>query len=463
MCICLDQAAWLNQCGVAPTHTAGMAQVHLLGEQSAGKKTVPLLSQEKQRYAGHNGIQTVSFFSAGRNSGGMGSALGLMRDHVRARATELMKANPWMCGHIVGSKSLEYSLTVTDADIDSVLLFPDKLAEFNRETPYEALNLEVLKLAGIASANSKECKAGNAPIVKIVVIPTSEAEVALCFSMSHFIVDGHTYYKLFNMLCSTGPIESMIIDRPLQTEYNAIEQRLSGSELLQYGAGLSFIKHIVWNNALVKQPYSGIMCQYLDDAAVKTAKENSPLSCGGAGGNGATTVPYVTTNDLVVSLMGRLTTVDFLMQTINYRNREPTLTDLHAGNYENVIGYDEAGYSSAAEVRQSLLAAPYGNIKRLPGFCEKVRMGIYTSWLFPTTFAVPGCDLELHLPIMNFDPAGSLSAPLNVPCDVAISFRPQTEKVAVIIFCARAGKAQYEEHKDNILGATVSESVFGGK
>jgi len=435
-----------------------MAQVHDALLARDPKAVVPLLKQEKQRYAGHNGIQTVSFFSAGRNSSGMGNALGLMQEHIRSRATELLKANPWMCGHVIDSKSLEYYKTPDDSHINSVVTMSTRMAQFNRETPYEKLNLEACKLAGIPSLNSDEGKRGIPPITKIVVIPTSDTEVALLFTMSHFVVDGHTYYKLFNMLCNTGPVESMIIDRPAQVNYDAIEQKLSGNELVKYGAGISFIKHIVWNNALVTQPCAGqIVCKYLDDNLVKAAKASASLTTAEA------TVPYVTTNDLFTSLYGRVTTVDFLMQTINYRNREPLLTDLHAGNYENVIGYDEAGYSSGAGVRKSLLTAPYGNIKRMPGYCEKTRMGFYTSWMFPLTYAIPGCDIELHLPVMNVDPGGCVAGALKVPCDVAISFRPTPGKVAVLILCARAGKEAYEEHKDNIFGAVVSESIFGEK
>ena len=426
---------------------------------------VPFLTEEEGRYATHNGIQTITFFNANNNAAGMGNAPGLVFEHMRTKMKLILEANPWMCGHLEKANkhngnvnTLTYDEKLTDLHINSVLDLPPRVANFTRHTSYEELNDECIKFG--LSNKDKMMKSG-APITKVVVMPTTDQEVAILFSMSHYCVDGHTYYKLLSMLSSTAPVVALNIKRIPQAEYTAMEQRLSGKPLLTYGApSAAYLKHIIWNNVLVKQPFDEIICKYIDPDLVKQAKTAATHAGIAAGEHDVT---YVSTNDLIVSLLGQVTKVGFLMQTINYRGREPSLLDTHAGNYENVCAYDEPGYSSAVQVRKSLQNIPYGNTQggKMPHFCTVTRMTFYTSWLFPFDFNIEGCEHALHLPLMNLNPSGGLNDPLNAPFDVAISFHPQPGKIALLIFARRAGVNEWMQHPQNILGDTVCKHVFG--
>ena len=71
---------------------------------------VPLLREEVERYATHQGIQTCTFYSAGHNAAGMGKTYGLVRSHVVKRVEEVLKANPWMAGTLLDTKTLCYKV-----------------------------------------------------------------------------------------------------------------------------------------------------------------------------------------------------------------------------------------------------------------------------------------------------------------------------------------------------------------
>lgn len=425
-----------------------MAQVH-----SNEQIKVALLKEEESRYATHNGIQTVSFFSFNNAD----TNLGLVAEHIRTKLRSILEANPWICGHLEKSNkrnnyknTLNYSPKVSDEHINSVLIIHPSMANFTRKTPYKEMNDECIKFG---LSNLKTMFKLGSPISKLVVIPTSDQEVAIIFSMSHYTVDGHTYYKILSMLGSGEPVVAMTIERIPQAIYSAMEEKLSGKDLINYGKpSLAYIKHIVWNNVMAKHPYDEVMCKYIDPSLVADLKEKA------VGDNVDVNVAFVSTNDLIVSLLGQVTQVEFLMQTINYRGRAgPSLRETHAGNYENVCVYDVQGYSSPANIRASLQRTPYGHMKRLPGFWQRTRMTFYTSWVFPfKSLEIDGCIQELHLPVLNLNPTNALHSPF----DVAVSFRPQPGKLALLVLCRQAGKAQYQMHAKNILGDSVCEEIF---
>ena len=411
---------------------------------------IKLLKQEVARYGTHAGIQTCSFYGSGHNSAGMGNTYGLVRNHVRTRVKEVLEANPWMAGHLKTVDTLSYSRVIGEHHANFILKEEARgYAPFTRDDCYTDINLAALKLAGLKPAAAM-VKSGQA-ITQIVVIPTHDNEVAVLFSMSHAVVDGFTYYKILGML-GGAPIEAMDICRPNQVVYNEMEADQSGPEILAYGASATYIKHIVWNNVLKSKPYNAILCKFVDADKVKAAKAQKE-SLGEAA--------FVSTNDLLVSQVGRASQVDFMMQTLNYRNRVSLLHDGHAGNYENVCAYDCNGYACAGNVRQSLFKKPFGNIKNMPGFCSKTRMAFYTTWVFQSLplLEVEGCELQLHIPIICFDPTGDTSKALVCPLDAAITFRSQPDKIAMIKFCCRANPDDYS-NEDSVLGASVSENIF---
>ena len=411
---------------------------------------VPLLREEVERYATHQGIQTCTFYSAGHNAAGMGKTYGLVRSHVVKRVEEVLKANPWMAGTLLDTKTLCYTKSIGEAHIKTVLLEEARShAPFTRNNTYSDINAACLNLGGLCNA-AQLVKSGS-PISRVVCIPTVDNEVALLFSMSHAVVDGFTYYKLLSMI-GGAPIESLTIERPDQKDYSNMETRVSGSPILKYGASGTYIKHIVWNNVLKSKPYNAIIARTVNPEKVEAAKKNT---------KNLGDQHFVSTNDLLVSQVGNASHVDFMMQTINYRHRDTLLNSRNAGNYENVCAYDQRGYACAGGVRESLLNKPYGNIQQMPGICSKTRMGFYTSWVFqdvplPT---IVDCFIELHMPIMNLDPEGNICNALICPLDVAITFRPQPDKIAMLSFCCRANPSDFVS-ADSVLGDTVSPEIF---
>ena len=131
---------------------------------------------------------------------------------------------------------------------------------------------------------------------------------------------------------------------------------------------------------------------------------------------------------------------------------------------EGGILYDEAFYNTPGAVRSSLTPSADGGAflgvapeTKLPGLCGSATWAFVTTWASLGSSAAP-FDLSLggqarqrlHLPIVWVDPC---------PMDVAIIFRPQPTKLAVLYLAKRAGPVELHG-PGTVLGASVSEGLF---
>jgi len=93
---------------------------------------------------------------------------------------------------------------------------------------------------------------------------------------------------------------------------------------------------------------------------------------------------------------------------LNWRNRLQGHTDRHAGNYENLIFYEEEDYASPGLIRKSLEFNKRAVTKetKFPSWFEfaRTKCCCVTNW---TTFARPnmieGCEEDIHFPLLLAD------------------------------------------------------------
>merc|ERR1712051_300300 len=118
-------------------------------------------------------------------------------------------------------------------------------------------------------------------------------------------------------------------------------------------------------------------------------------------------VTFISTNDILTSWFCSLRSMKYYMMVINLRNRLEGHTDMHAGNYENVLFYTNSDVETPILIRKSLDYKRFGTFKRrvtksMPYFLDMVvySFGIISNWsTFSIPFSISGCSEELHVPI----------------------------------------------------------------
>jgi len=266
--------------------------------------------------------------------------------------------------------------------------------------------------------------------------------------MSHVAADGHNYYRIYNMIAGTAPVEAMTAERI--SEYEIRESEWTGKadfDWISGGAGL--IKGML--GGLLFGPKSKWCCYYVDEAKVAAVKTTAP----GKGG-----VAYVSTNDVLTSHFCNAASARVCMMVMNMRHKLPTLpiSDSHAGCYEGCLILDRANYAEPAAIRRCLLAGvPYTrqtDSEPLPGLCGSCPMAFITSWAsFDFDLNVDGVTKQvLHMPCMDMPDM----------MDVALVFRPTPGKLAMLYLAKRA-KPHLLTGKDTILGDSVNDTMFPQK
>ena len=148
-----------------------------------------------------------------------------------------MKSNPWLGGSLKKSFGKGVHLVYNDINIDELLfLNPDGL-KIHSKLSYT----EITALAEEYIVKSpKDILNTDLKVCSLILNQTSENNFSMIFSVSHSVVDGHSYYQLLNMFSKDKTIESLSIERKFEMEpkiKNAV-----GFDAYKYFVG---IPHIV--------------------------------------------------------------------------------------------------------------------------------------------------------------------------------------------------------------------------
>ena len=182
-------------------------------------------------YWGHPGIATVTFCN-----GNPQRCIDALRPKVRA----VLDANPLIAGTFNSHKSLVHPTTGSDLLVDELLSVQRNVA-VNRNSLYA----DLVKATGnnpllTVQNGDKTLKAGTRVTKMVVVENESSPEFALIFSMSHVVADGHDYYKIFNMIAGSSPIEAL--DPIRVVEYETRESEWTGKSDFGWLTSLGLIK-----------------------------------------------------------------------------------------------------------------------------------------------------------------------------------------------------------------------------
>ena len=388
---------------------------------------------------GQLSINTVSFFTS--TTVDVASPTQHSTDFIAAinslkiRLLEIVKCNPWLIGkcerpndtdefifHYTDIANAAEMEAISETDISKIfnvvyddtfissLIYEDMLHTFRAFTVKPGLEI----------ANSDN------NVFQITIIQSSSTEFAMIMSLSHMIADGHNYYQIWNMLSplSKSPIISLSFDRKLDAHLDEfLERRIKDDGLWLKNRFESYFAHIFVNNKLAEQCSSEPMTK----SASKIYKVNmSRIEDMKRSHIPTVEVPYITTNDVLVSMLAKWKNAEFPNMVVNLRDKLTSTpigevantdilvgkipnADLLVGNYIAAIQLDSWEVSTPEQLRRRVLADFCRNSdKCLPDVntCPASNIDdilFTTSWhsFYDGNFKTNGYKMTAHYPFME--------------------------------------------------------------
>lgn len=423
-----------------------------------------------------------------------------IRFRLRSKLLEVVRANPWLLGRFKNDTDHFVCPTKVPENSDDTLLDTfglwlidgdaDKTdSRVSRTIPFPALcravvdSLGLMRVDDTFNAFKKMRPSSESSQLRCKMVRVNSEECAFLFGMSHSVADGHTYYKILNMLGPNQRVEAMEVRRALDgrrshKDLSDVAEKITGKQACTYRHSFPFMKHLIWNNAWKKCPCPrqvGIWFVDEDKVSERKIKEVQGIANESANGEHCG-VKFVSTNDIVTSDFAVACGADLLLMNLNTRkyisrvspDSRPIFGDLDAGNYEEQILYDRLSFASPVEIRKSFLpkkdslAIAMTSPNGIPGFWEKTQICVVSNWA-SFQLNLDGADAKtlLHLPCLAEDrgwftpPWDRCSNPF--PCDTAFIFNVTPERLAIMVYGKNIPLAALAD-KSNVFAGGVLEA-----
>jgi len=383
---------------------------------------IDLLPLEKTLTIMERPISTVSFYEISSSND-----LEVILKKLQARVEAVLIANPWLGGWILRGKgfgSFDQTIRIwydqtgkqRAPGIFQHLSFDE--VPLGIDTPFIDYETILGKTNALVKSNPEIINRKNEPMFRITVIlepkhiggndegNLSFTGFALLASMSHICGDGHTFYRIYNMILGAEPISALIPQREQQFERKAME--LMGRQEANYishitsdpawpkffrredsfanddgGSKLQGRVFVVNRHWVGNLKASRLMSGNWTDVCTSTLR--SPMSDAFLFEMESAQNPIQSTNDIIVSWFWNVIGPDVGMMAVNLRERVDLVTKDHAGNYANPIPYTTDDYRSPELIRASLklcrrAGAIDGNMTLLPKAHPGVTFSVITNW-----------------------------------------------------------------------------------
>ena len=409
----------------AVTALAGVAAVHKIWSwvnrsrrmrRLAKHKKVALLPNEvAPMICKAPSISTITFFE-----GDVDAA----KTFLLQRTKEIIAANPWLDG----------ILDLDDND-DMALFVPP--AEAGQKKHFEVLNTSlsdnydemVQQLAPAMCGTTEETVGTDKVLWKVTLVVSEGTKFAVVVSANHSFLDGHGYYKFYNMLSGTEAVKSFSPQRKHNMPQKILAA-MGGEKSLMAAAPPGFLLRFiggVLRNTLF--PATKSLGFHISSEWLKAQKAMH-----------SSDVPFVSTNDVVMSNFCNALKCNLAFMNINFRsnNRIEGCLESDVGNYEDLLLYTPSDYATPSLIRKSLNGPLFRRVGggKLPTNLEHLSStyGAVTNWAtFARQVYIPGANQVLHIPLFDF-PQSTPACILGAMC----IFKPKDGGVAALI----AGKEE---------------------
>jgi len=380
-------------------------------------------------------------------------------EFLRQRLAMMLKQNPWLTSRIV-KKSTEdrvVALAYTqsfepESTIDQhFTVYAPGDVSFALSMPYEAL---VNALLPVQCARSKPATDEDVPLFKVAAIPIKAEETdtdssaplqqamtlpgfALVVSMNHTLGDGHTYYKLYDMLSGDADVEALNPVRVAGFEESkaAVVGEKENALFTSAGVALGIMGDYLGTKIFRRRPQN-ICIHYVDSDSVTQQKAQAKQE---------SQVPFVSSNDVISSWFFQEMKSDMNIMLANFRSRKPAILNLneqHVGNYEANVPYFQGDVETPTLIRQSIRCVDGGFRARRAGSpateIPKLFTLVRNKSALITNWATFYRDVVLHVDTDSKEPR-LLKPKLHFPI-------LETDGIITsvwnncIIFCPRAGE-----------------------
>ena len=351
-----------------------------------------------------------------------GTSCASAKDFIKQRFTDILKINPWLCSRLVkckvdGVKDLYLSYSEEVLDPSQYISFQVNDAVFQLKTISEAWG----SLTGSVKIGN-ECINKNEKLCNLQVIENSaQTKLAVMFSLSHNLGDGHTCYNIWKMLDMNEQVRKLEVERILNYE-DRVKSETSITPLMDmpfWGEMWRVFKRGAGRRFGGKA--SPVTYAYkLNDEAIAARKALY--------NKGET---FVSTHDIICTEFFPLCEGG-MMFAMNLRGRMSDVNTDRAGNYEVMCPMNISKGENPSDFR-----ANWNKVLKKEVAAEEVsNVSMSISW---TTFyhqvELPGAKHVLHLPIYHEKDMiyRVLSVPLTAEL-TSIIFKMNSEETGIVIF-----------------------------
>ena len=333
---------------------------------------------------------------------------------LRNRVAEIVRANPWLAARLDDDENGELALFVPP-DLPELFAVRHDIAV--ERTPYASL---VEALAPVMCGTSVEVRGTAKPLFQVSLVSCANDAYALVVSANHSLLDGHGYYRIYNMLSEGSKVESLDPARKFHIPAKMVAAMHDERSLLQQASPGFLVRFITAQIKNAIAPSTHCHAFYIDEDWVARAKRD------------ADGVAFVSTNDCVVSEFCSLLNCDVALMAINFRGKVDGCGDDDVGNYEDLLAYTPRDYASPSLIRRSVTGPQYFRASGapLPSNLEHLSAtyGAITNWAtFARPLEIDGVQ-QLHLPLLDWN----ASTPPSV-FGAMVVFRPKAGRLAAFV------------------------------
>ena len=259
----------------------------------AGKAVVPLMKGETSAIMMDvPAISTVTFFE-GKHAAAEAAAA----TFLRKRLAHIVGENPWLMGVLDHQRGDERPVLVVPGGPSGDELFrhaaPGEVV-LHRSMPYTSI---VRAVAPLLVKKGNLCVGrSHEPLFRVSVVPDAaepDRRWALVVSLSHIIADGHTFYRIYNMLCDAESVAALDVQRKASVPDAAAEAMGPANGFLHFPKPGLLVKVVI---AMVAGklfgPTGGVAVYEVDASFVSRKKREAKAEA---------SVPFVSTNDVITS------------------------------------------------------------------------------------------------------------------------------------------------------------------
>ncbi|CAH0373302.1 unnamed protein product [Pelagomonas calceolata] len=333
---------------------------------------------------------------------------------LRNKVAAIVEANPWLAARLDDDENGELALFVPP---ELPELFAERRDIAVERTPYASL---VAALAPVLCGTSVECRGTAKPLFQVSLVSCANDTYALVVSANHSLVDGHGYYRIYNMLSEGSKVESLDPARKFDVPSRMVAAMHDEHSLLQRAPPGFLLRFITAQIKNAVAPSTHAHAFYINEAWVAARKAT------------ADGVAFLSTNDCVTSEFCSLLNCDVALMAVNFRGKIDGCGDDDVGNYEDLIAFTPRDYASPSLIRRSVSGPQYFRATGAPLPTNREHLaasyGAVTNW---ATFAEP-LELDgvqqLHLPLLDWN----ASTPPSV-FGAMVVFRPRAGRLAAFV------------------------------